>query len=185
MRGMTETIQRICQFWVANMKKQSCGHLLIFLKAPNSRVMNLLRLDLWRLTASWNLLAWYKDVAIKADSSGDAAGAARTADTRGSHNDESWGNITSLVCAAHQRLQVPEPKHVWESGFWKSIFEPSTDPFRDLFTEQIDRPAQPSGTSLQTGEESFPARMVVRQVGRGSFLQAVKNPGSGCLEGEE
>ena len=119
--------------------------------------------------------AWYKDVAIKADSSGDAASAAKTADTRGSPNDESWGNITSLVRAAHQRLEVTEPKHVWESGFWKSIFEPSTDPFRDFFTEQIGRPAQPSGTSLQIGEESSPARMVARQAGRGSFLQAVKN----------
>ena len=85
------------------------------------------------------------------------------------------GDISALVRAAHQRLAVPEPKQVWDDGFWRSIFQPAADPFKDFFAERFDRPVQPSSSSLDVCVDHSKSEHTWRPLLGSSFLQAVKN----------
>ena len=117
--------------------------------------------------------AWYREVELEADP--PLARASAKAGNLSASSRDQVGDISSMVRAAHQRLEVPEPKQVWDDGFWRSIFQPASDPLKDFLVERFDRPAQPSGSSLDTGSGHSEPEHAWRPLVGSSFLQAVKN----------
>ena len=128
----------------------------------------------WNASEKGSEAAWYREVEMEASPSVVSV-PAKAGGMSASSRTEFVGDVSSIVRAAHQRLEVPGPKQVWENDFWETIFQPAADPFKDFFSERFERPAQSSSLFLDPGAaNSKPERSWLPLVGS-SFLQAVKH----------